>query len=71
MANAPVDYADVLELLRSRGLRMTPQRRWPFDEAGVDLDFLTAPHPTGPQPVSPTPRRPAGALAEARRSRWA
>jgi Fur family transcriptional regulator, ferric uptake regulator len=27
MAVAPVDYKDVLELLRSRGLRMTPQRR--------------------------------------------
>ena len=27
MGTAPVDYADVLELLRSRGLRMTPQRR--------------------------------------------
>jgi Fur family transcriptional regulator, ferric uptake regulator len=24
---APVEYADVLELLRSKGLRMTPQRR--------------------------------------------
>jgi Fur family ferric uptake transcriptional regulator len=27
MAVAPVDYQDVLDLLRSRGLRMTPQRR--------------------------------------------
>ena len=27
MGTAPVDYADVMELLRSRGLRMTPQRR--------------------------------------------
>ena len=27
MGTAPVDYADVLDLLRSRGLRMTPQRR--------------------------------------------
>jgi Fur family ferric uptake transcriptional regulator len=27
MAVAPADYADVLDLLRSKGLRMTPQRR--------------------------------------------
>jgi Fur family ferric uptake transcriptional regulator len=27
MAVAPVEYQDVLDLLRSRGLRMTPQRR--------------------------------------------
>ncbi len=27
MGTAPVDYADVLDLLRSKGLRMTPQRR--------------------------------------------
>jgi Fur family transcriptional regulator, ferric uptake regulator len=27
MPVAPVDYVDVLELLRDRGLRMTPQRR--------------------------------------------
>lgn len=27
MAVAPVEYKDVLDLLRSRGLRMTPQRR--------------------------------------------
>ena len=54
--------------------RMAPQQRWPFDEAGVDLDFLTVPDPTGPHPV-PTPRRPAGVPADipaaAGRSRWA
>ena len=27
MERAPVDFSDVMELLRSRGLRMTPQRR--------------------------------------------
>jgi len=27
MQSAPVDFTDVLDLLRSRGLRMTPQRR--------------------------------------------
>lgn len=33
--------------------RMAPQRRWPFDEAGVDLRFLTDPSPLAAQ------RRPA------------
>ena len=50
--------------------RMAPQRRWPFDEAGVDLDFLHTPDPT------PTPQpRPAGRMTAAPaitgRSRWA
>jgi pilus assembly protein CpaF len=39
--------------------RMAPQRRWPFDEAGVDLGFLT----DTPAPTVPTGRNG--------RSRWA
>jgi hypothetical protein len=50
--------------------RMAPQRRWPFDEAGVDLDFLTAPDPSDPPTATSTPRRPVGVLADRGRSRW-
>ena len=43
--------------------RMAPQRRWPFDEVGVDLDFLHAPDPA-PRPPTPQPR-PAGRMTAA------
>jgi hypothetical protein len=52
--------------------RMAPQRRWPFDEAGVDLDFLhTADPDFTPSPMPrPAPRMTATPVVTGR-SRWA
>ena len=46
--------------------RMAPQRRWPFDEAGIDLDFLHTPDPTTPAPDSPA----TSGRADDRRTRY-